>query len=188
MREIDKDIINMAARGDTTALEEIYKQYSSTVYTIALGITRDRQDAEEATQDVFIKVFRSLNDFRFGSSFGTWLYRISVNTAINVYRKHARRVTMSIPYDELKDSGMAAPQIQQNETRQQDAAARVTALLDNLSPEHRACITLREIEGLDYKDIAGVLKIPLNTVRSRLKRAREALAAYCQKEGLGYEL
>ena len=78
--------------------------------------------------------------------------------------------------------------MRQQETLRQDAAARVAALLDNISPEHRSCIVLREIEGLDYKEMAGALNIPLNTVRSRLKRAREALIAHCRKEGIRYEL
>ena len=188
MREIEKNTIEMAARGDTTAFEEIYKQYSSTVYTIALGVTRNRQDAEEATQDVFIKVFRNLKNFRFGSSFGTWLYKIAVNTAINIYRKRARHGAVSLQYDELKDTRTMMPDIQRQETDREDVAARVAALLDNISPEHRSCIVLREIEGFDYKEMAGILSIPLNTVRSRLKRAREALIAYCRKEGIRYEL
>lgn len=188
MREIEKSTIEMAARGDMAAFEEIYKQCSSTVYSIALGITRNHQDAEEATQDVFVKVFRGLNNFRFGSSFSTWLYRIAANTAINVYRKRARRGAASLQYDELKDTRTVAPDTQRQETEQQDVAARVAALLDNISPEHRSCIVLREIEGFDYKEMAGVLNIPLNTVRTRLKRAREALIAYCRKEGVRYEL
>ncbi len=188
MREIAKSTIEMAARGDMTAFEEIYKQCSSTVYTITLGVTRNRQDAEEATQDVFVKVFRNLKNFRFGSSFSTWLYRIAINTAINIYRKHARHGATPLQYNELKDIRKVVPDMQQQEMQRQDVAARVAALLDNISPEHRSCIVLREIEGFDYKEMSGVLKIPLNTVRSRLKRAREALIAYCRKEGVRYEL
>jgi len=188
MREMAKSTIEAAASGDMTAFEEIYKQCSQTVYTIALGITRNRQDAEETTQDVFVKVFREIKNFRFDSSFGTWLYRIAVNTAINVYRKRTRNGGTSLQYDELKDTRTVAPVIQRQDAERHDASKRVTALLDNLSPEHRSCIVLREIEGFDYNEIAGVLGIPLNTVRSRLKRAREALVAYCRKEGIRYEM
>ncbi|MCX5667314.1 MAG: sigma-70 family RNA polymerase sigma factor [Candidatus Omnitrophica bacterium] len=188
MREIEKDTIVMAAGGNIAAFEEIYKQCSSTVYTLAFGVTRNCQDAEEATQDVFVKVFRSLRNFRFGSSFNTWLYRIAMNTAINIYRKRARQGAVSLQYDDLKDTRQETPDMRQNEIRQGDVAARIAALLDNISPEHRSCIMLREIEGFDYKEMAGILKIPLNTVRSRLKRAREALIAYCRKEGIRYEL
>ncbi len=188
MREIAKDTIEMAACGDMTAFEEIYKQCSPTVYTIALGVTRNHQNAEEATQDVFVKVFRGLKNFRFKSNFNTWLYRITINTAINIYRKYARHGAASLQYDEQKDIRTVAPETQRLEADQKDAGMLITALLDNISPEHRSCIMLREIEGLDYKEMAGALEIPLNTVRTRLKRAREALIAYCRKEGIRYEL
>ena len=188
MLKIEKSTIEMAAHGDMNAFEEIYKQCSSTVYTIALGVTRNRQDAEEATQDVFVKVFRGLKNFRFGSSFSTWLYRIAINTAINIYRKHARHGAAALQYDELKDTRTMVPDTWQKETQRQDVSARVATLMDNISPEHRSCIVLREIEGFNYKEMADVLSIPLNTVRSRLKRAREALIAYCRKEGIRYEL
>ncbi len=188
MREIAKETIEMASRGDINAFEEIYRHYSSRVYTVALGITRNQQDAEEATQDVFVKAFRSLKNFRFGSSLGTWLHRITINTAITIYNKRARHGAASLQYDETKDTQTATPSMRQNEAARQDAKARVAAILDNISPEHRSCIVLREIEGFNYKEMADTLSIPLNTVRSRLKRAREALVAYCRKEGIRYEL
>jgi len=188
MRDIEKSVIEAAAGGDIDAFEEIYKHYSSTVYTLAFGVTRNREDAEEAAQDIFVKVFCNLKDFRFGSSFGTWLYRITMNTAINICRKRSRHGAAAAQYDELKDAQIAAPETQRDQARRQDIEARVTALLDNISPEHRSCIVLREIEGFDYKEMSDILKIPLNTVRSRLRRAREALIAYCRKEGISYEL
>lgn len=186
MKEISREIVEKAAAGDMRAFEEIYREFSSSVYTIALGITRGRQDAEEVTQDVFIKVFRRLNGFMFESSFGTWLYKITVNTAINKYRTRSRHGMEAASYDEVKDALPPGPDTVHKDMERQDASARVAELLQNISPEHRSCIVLREIEGLDYRQIADVLSIPLNTVRSRLKRAREALVAYCRKEGLGH--
>jgi RNA polymerase sigma-70 factor, ECF subfamily len=188
MRKIANSAIEKAATGDMGAFEEIYREFSSTVYTIALGITRDRQDAEEVTQDVFVKVFRGLKDFRFGSSFGTWLYRITMNTAINMYHKRARHGRESIRYDDVKDALPPGADTAKEEMERQDASARITELLKHISPEYQPCIMLREIEGLDYREIANILSIPLNTVRSRLKRAREALTAYCRKEGLQHAL
>lgn len=169
------------------AFEEIYRTFSSTVYTIALRITQNAQDAEEAAQDVFVKVHRSLKGFKFDSSFGTWLYRITVNSAINIYRRGLARTKMSVPYDgdkepparkEYAGSGVGAA----------EAAEIVNKILKKLSPEHRACIVLREIEGLDYKEMAATLGIPINTVRSRLKRAREAIIAHSRKGGVSYAL
>jgi RNA polymerase sigma-70 factor (ECF subfamily) len=187
MREISKELILLAANGDMGAFEEIYRAFSSTVYTVALGVTRDRSDAEEVTQDVFMKAYRNLKSFRFGSSLGTWIYRITVNAAINVYRRSARRKEFDVvdgdmaPYANMDIKAQAVDGIGKNE-----AAEIVGKILDKLSPEHRSCIVLREIEGLDYKDMANALGIPLNTVRSRLKRAREAMASIAGKGVPGY--
>lgn len=185
MREIAREVIEMAAGGDMAAFEEIYKTFSSTVYTIALGVTHDRQDAEEAVQDVFVKVFKALKSFRFGSSFGTWIYRITMNTAINIRRSQARRRTSAtVDYDEIKESIPDPRNAHEDRIEKSYAFENVDKILKNLSPEHRSCVVLREIEGLDYKEIADILKIPLNTVRSRLKRARESMVTYCREEGL----
>jgi len=188
MQSIDNSIIEKAAGGDISAFEEIYKTFSSMVYTLAYGVTQNRMDAEEATQDVFVRIYRSLKDFRFGSSFSTWIYRIAMNTAINVYHKNTKRRNSSIPYDEAGDLIPAVPHASKDEIEKQEATAQVDTLLKALSPEHRTCIVLREIEGLEYSQMAEVLAIPINTVRSRLKRAREALVAYCRKEGIHHGL
>ena len=188
MKEIAKETIEAAARGDISAFEEIYKTFSSTVYTIALNITAQVQDAEEATQEVFVKIFRGLKYFKFNSSFGTWIYRVTMNTAINIYRSRSRRGRDTTSYDETKASGVSTPD-ESKTTRERDHAVWLTAkILENISSDHRSCIVLREIEGLDYGEISAVLGIPLNTVRSRLKRAREAMIAYIRKEGISYEL
>jgi len=183
MRQIPKDVIEKAATGDMDAFEKIYKEYSSTVYTLAFGVTQNRQDAEETTQDTFVKIFRGLKNFKFESSFGTWLYRITMNTAINIYRKRARQQEGSTAYNEVEYERPAGSDISRDQIERQDAASRVAEILKNINPEHRSCIVLREIEGLNYREMADVLRIPLNTVRSRLKRAREAIVAYCRKEG-----
>lgn len=189
MREIARETIELAAGGDMSAFEEIYKAFSSTVYTVALGVTRNNDDAEEATQDVFMKVYKGLKDFEFGSSLGTWIYRITVNTAINIYRFGAkRRAFGAADYDQIKDSIPDPRDTFKEGVEKSHAARSIDRILKDMSPEHRLCIMLREIEGLDYKEMAEVLKIPLNTVRSRLKRAREVMTALAQKEGLNHGL
>ena len=183
MREIAREVIEKAAGGDMAAFEEIYKTFSSTVYTIAFNITRSRQDAEEATQDVFVKIFRKLADFNFESSFGTWLYRIATNTAINIYKSRSRHRQKAVSIEEAGDPvDSAGWNAQRGAIDRESAELKVAALLGQLNPEMRSCITLRELEGLDYKEIARVLRIPLNTVRSRIRRAREALVEHCKKE------
>lgn len=174
MNDISQDILEKASQGDLEAFEQVYKSASGFVYNVALRISRNSSDAEDVAQEVFMKVYHSLRDFQFRSSFKTWVYRITVNTAINRYRKSARQEKDRVDYDTiietLPGAGSAAEKAIQG-----DNETRLCALLEPLSPEFRACLVLREIEGLSYQEIAESLKIPVNTVRSRLKRARQAL-------------
>ena len=181
MQKISDEILKNAARGDMAAVEEIYKTFSSTVYTVALGVTQNRQDAEEVTQDVFIKALRGLKNFKFESLFGTWLYKITMNTALNYYGKRLRSKEVPTDYNVMEADLADNRDAPKDKAEKQDAAWRVSELLKKINPEQRSCIILREIEGLDYKEIADVLAIPLNTVRSRIKRARESLIACCRK-------
>jgi len=123
----------------------------------------------------------SLKAFKFASSFKTWVYRITVNTAINFYHKSGREQKIKSDPDlvnELREHEVDPGKMAEHE----DQKRRVDRLLAKLNPDQRACVVLREMEGLDYKEIAGTLKININTVRSRLKRARETLVAHAKKE------
>jgi RNA polymerase sigma-70 factor (ECF subfamily) len=176
IQSLSPDIIHKAAAGDIQAFEEIYKSASSFVYNVALRTARNREDAQEITQEVFLKVFKSLRDFRFQSSFKTWIYRITVNTALNVLKKAAHDRRRQFEYHEnisAELSGQTGTAVTSSEQR--DQQVQVGKMLDALNPEQRACIVLREIQGLRYNEIAQALKININTVRSRLKRAREML-------------
>jgi RNA polymerase sigma-70 factor (ECF subfamily) len=188
MHEIARSTIEEAAEGDIGAFEEIYRAYSPAVYSIAFNITRNSHDAEEAAQDAFVRTFRNLKNFKFESSFGTWLYRVAVNSAINTYNSRARRKQEEAGLDEAACMTDAYDNCMKDEIERQSAKEKVKELLGHLSPDHRSCIVLREIEGLDYGQIADVLRVPINTVRSRLKRAREALVAMGRKEGLDHGL
>lgn len=180
MDDIAVSVLERASRGDMGAFEQIYRTSSSFVYNVALRIARNSADAEEITQDVFMKIYRNLKNFKFRSAFKTWVYRIAVNTAINHYRKFIKEAKNRVDYDSttkyFPDTSSTAEGVSQN-----DNEARLNALLEMLSPEHKACLILREIEGLRYQEIAAVLKIPVNTVRSRLKRARQALLDEARK-------
>ncbi len=154
------------------AFEKIYRAASDLIYNVAYRITNNAQDAEEATQDTFIKIHRHLKEFRFRSSFKTWAYRIAVNTAINESRKRSKGIGPATGYDDRRESQETV-----NNTRRdlekKEAQMAISSILNKLNPEQRACVVLRDIEGLSYKEIAETLKININTVRSRLKRARE---------------
>ena len=183
MQDIARDILERAFQGDMQAFERVYKDCSGFVYNVALRVTRNSADAEEVTQDVFMKVYRYLKSFRFRSAFKTWLYRITVNTAINRYRKSLReeksRVDLGSAIESLPADSSAA-----EIALHSDNEARLNALLDRLSLKYKTCLILREIQGLNYQEIAAALRIPVNTVRSRLKRARQALLNQAGK-GLG---
>ena len=179
VNDIETDVLESASKGDIGAFEKIYKATSGFVYNVAWRVTRNSQDAQEVTQDVFMKIYRNLNSFRFRSSFRTWVYRITINTAINRYRKARRENRERIEYDKVKHLVWDAP-AETAGIERDDNKNILHGLLDRLNPEQKTCIILREIEGLSYKDISVALNIPVNTVRSRLKRGREALLQYAK--------
>jgi len=174
--DISNELLKSAAKGDMDAFEAIYRASSGFVYNVALGVTGSREDAEETVGEVFVKLFESLRDFRFKSSFKTWMYRVAVNTALNLRKKAAGRAARHVELDE--NIGMAETAGEDNvEKSVTDNYNRdiVDNMLNTLSPDYRACIVLREMQGLSYDEIAKALDLNINTVRTRLKRAREIL-------------
>jgi len=187
MIDIPEHLITAAGRGDATAFEAIYKASSGFVYSVALRIIGNTTEAEEVTQEVFVKVYGSLQGFGFRSSFKTWLYKVTMNSALNAYNKRARELGRRADYDEAGSTAAVEP-IADSDIDAQETEKRVQQLLDTLTPEHRAVIVLRELEGLSYEEMAAALQININTVRTRLKRAREALMARGKKEVIGHEM
>jgi RNA polymerase sigma-70 factor (ECF subfamily) len=186
MEDVSRDILIQASEGNMEAFEKIYKATSGFVYNVALRITASSQDAQEVTQDVFMKIYNNLKNFQFRSSFKTWIYRITVNTALNVHKRASREMNRRDDFDKVADTQASSDDtaeeiIQREESRA--AKERLKSLLNVLNPQQRACIVLREIEGLSYQELSKALKININTVRSRLKRARQALLAYARGGG-----
>lgn len=175
MQDISEDILKKAAEGDVAAFEVIYKATSSFVYNLSLRVVNNREDAEEVTQEVFLIIYDKLKTFRFESSFKTWIYRITANHAINWAKKMARHKTGIVEFDE--NLVVAVTHETNSSMHQQEQSKVVDQLLSALNPEQRACVVLRNIEGLSYQQIAESLKININTVRSRLNRARQTLLA-----------
>jgi len=180
MIDIALDTLEQASRGDIGAFEQVYKATSSFVYNVALRVTRNSADAEEVTQDVFMKIYHNLKGFQFRSAFKTWVYRITVNAAINRYRKSSREEKGRLDYDGIIES-LPDGRLIAEEVNKSDNETKLDALLGILNLEYKSCLILREIEGLSYREIAVALKIPVNTVRSRLKRARQALLEEARK-------
>jgi RNA polymerase sigma-70 factor (ECF subfamily) len=173
MDEISDDVITQAAAGDLKAFEAIYKSTSQFVYNVAYRVLQNREDAQEVTQEVFLLLYHKLNNFRFESSFKTWVYRITTNSAINYAKKHSRHKDQ-LEYDEKTMPVTTRNEVHEN-MEKQEQNTKIEQLLSNINPDQRACIVLRNIEGLSYEEIAETLKININTVRTRLKRAREKM-------------
>ncbi len=176
MDDINRDVIKRAASGDPGAFEQIYRTYARYVFHVALRMTRHRQDAEEITQNVFVTLYEKLAGFRGQAQMRTWIYRITVNMSINYLKKEKRIRQRSVSDDSAVEAVAVEPEVYHDDARR--AAERlVSTLLDGLTGEQRACVVLRSVEGLSYAEIARVLKIHVNAVRSRLKRARERMIA-----------
>lgn len=186
MQEITDDILTKASQGDVGCFKEIYKAAGGFVYNVAFRVVGSKEDAEEVTQEVFLTLHRKLKEFRFQSSFKTWVYRITVNHAINYAKKAKKDRHNAVEYDKNLNAVPVAAQARAD-MEQKEKEHLVKTLLSNLNPDQRACVVLRNIEGLSYQEIAASLGININTVRSRLKRAREALMTF-GKEVVNHEL
>ena len=178
MEEISKEILIKASQGDMQAFEEVYKSSSSFVYNVAFRVVNNREDALEVAQEVYMIIHHKLKDFRFESSFKTWTYRITANYAINFAKKNARAKT--VPFEESFGEGAILSDATTH-LEQEDQKQLVEKLLGELNPDQRACVVLRDIQGLCYEEIAQALNININTVRSRLKRSREKLLSLRKK-------
>lgn len=183
MQEIPRELIVRCQQKDAAAFEEMYRMSAGFVYNVALRITGNREDAQEAAQDVFVTVYDKIKGFRFESSFTTWLYRVTFNTALDHTRKNSRMKKESVAFDEKLAQHIESPEgaVEKLDAREREQICH--RLLAAVGPTQRACLVMREIEGLSYGEIAGILKININTVRSRLKRAREQLLSLGKKVG-----
>jgi RNA polymerase sigma-70 factor (ECF subfamily) len=179
----DWDLVQQARRGDREAFRSLVERYQHKVTALATGMLRNRDDALDVVQDTFTKAYQSLDRFKGESSFYTWLYRITLNLCIDHQRRTARMPQASI---EATESPEEAPRI--NAAREDaerddplqriheaEVGQRIRQAIAELTPEHRAVILLREVEGLSYEEISRALECPKGTVMSRLHYARRQL-------------
>jgi len=179
-RSIDQKLVVRVQKGDKTAFDLLARKYQHKIAKLISRYVRDRREVEDVTQEALIKAYRAIGGFRGESAFYTWLYRIAVNTAKNYLESQGRRPPGSdveIESAELIDSGeglrdQATPERQMLTN---EIATTVHRVLELLPPDLRTAITLREIEGMSYEEIAEVMDCPIGTVRSRIFRAREAI-------------
>lgn len=184
MQSLTDDVIIMASQGDMKSFEAIYASLSGFVYNVAFGIVNNREDAQEVSQEVFLSVYNKLKDFRFRASLKTWVYRITVNYAINFAKKKSRISARTSEYaDGLTESGQKENPEAVKKMDIEYNSKIAEKMLGEINPEQRACVVLRDREGLSYEDISKTLGVNINTVRSRLKRAREKFMAIVKRRG-----
>ncbi len=181
-REVDQQLVERAQRGDKHAYELLVAKYQRRLARLISRFVRDAAEVEDVTQEAFIKAYRALPTFRGESAFYTWLYRIGINTAKNYLLALKRRTPTSTQFDAeeaegFEDAGLLQEvSTPENELMSKQVVEVVNASLRQLPDDLRTALTLREIEGLSYEEIADVMNCPIGTVRSRIYRAREAIA------------
>ena len=182
-REIDRQLVARAQLGDKRAFELLVEKYQRKLARLLSRFIRDPAEVEDVTQEAFIKAYRALPAFRGDSAFYTWLYRIGINTAKNYLMAMGRRAPTSTEVEADEAEGFEeGEQLRDINTPESlllsnEIAETVNSTIEKLPEELRTAIQLREIEGMSYEDIARVMDCPIGTVRSRIFRAREAIAA-----------
>jgi RNA polymerase sigma-70 factor, ECF subfamily len=181
-REIDRQLVTRAQGGDKRAFELLVEKYQRKLARLLSRFIRDPAEVEDVTQEAFIKAYRALPAFRGDSAFYTWLYRIGINTAKNYLMAMGRRAPTSTEIEAEDAEGFEeGEQLRDINTPEsvllsKEIAETVNATIESLPEELRRAIQMREIEGMSYEDIAQAMDCPIGTVRSRIFRAREAIA------------
>ena len=163
----ERELVSSAAAGDAGAFEELVRRHAPRVRALCLSMLRDEAEADDAAQEAFLKAWRKLSSFGGESSFATWLHRIAANQCLDALRVRARRRSepLEAAPEPASPSGAAALEAA-------DLAARLLAALPE---DQRLALTLRELQGLSYEEIAAVMECSLDSVKARLRRARRTL-------------
>lgn len=181
-RELDQVLVLRAQQGDKKAFGLLVEKYHRKLGRLLSRMIRDQAEVEDVVQESFIKAYRALHNFRGDSAFYTWLYRIGINTAKNYLVSMGRKpqVMQDVEIEDVEnfDQGIEMRTMDTPETAlmTKEIAQTVNDTIANLPDELRTAITLRELEGLSYEDIAEIMQCPIGTVRSRIFRARETIA------------
>lgn len=177
----DDDLVLKAQQGDVRAFDELVNRYHGKIYALTYNMTSNREDAEDLTQEVFVKAFEALPRFRGNSSFYTWLYRIAVNKTINYRKKRNRKRALSLDqfdqeiklddvYHHLTTKGSPLRNISLSELQE-----KLNEALQNLSEKHRTVVVMHDMQGVPHAEIAKIVKASVGTVRSRLFYARRQM-------------
>lgn len=169
----DLHYVQRAQSGDCEAFNVLVRKYQNKVRRLIGRFVADSSDVEDLTQESFIKAYRALQQFRGESAFYTWLYKISVNTAKHFLMAKKNKI---ISFEETETTELTDNQTPEALLMTQKMAQKVQNALDNLSPDLKTALELREFEGLSYEEIAQKMNCPIGTVRSRIFRARDLIA------------
>ena len=184
----DHEIVRAVLDGDAAAYRGLVERYQNRIYGVCFGMTRNREDARDMAQEAFVKAYRNLNRFRFGSSFYTWLCRIAMNVSIDHLRRMRVRRTEALEENDDGGDGDGVIHVAHHRgdpgknLERKRLHGRILDALGELPEEQRQAVVLREMEGLSYKEIAEVMGIPEGTVMSRLFYARKKLQAALAEE------
>ncbi len=181
-RDIDQQLVERVQQGDQRAFSLLVEKYQRKLGRLLGRMIRDQAEVEDVVQESFIKAYRALPNFRGDSAFYTWLYRIGINTAKNHLVAMGRRphVSNDIEIEDAENfedgDELRTSDTPESELMTKQIAQTVNAAMEALPDELKSAISLREIEGLSYEEIASIMDCPIGTVRSRIFRAREAIA------------
>jgi RNA polymerase sigma-70 factor (ECF subfamily) len=188
VEQSDWELVRQCKSGDREAFRELVERYQRKAMAIAFGILHDREDAMEVAQEAFAKVFTGIQKFKEEASFYTWLYRITVNLAIDRQRQKSRQPLFDredlgegerAGIEAIPDSAETDPYEQ---VKEKELGERLRTALAELTPAHKAVILLREVEGLSYEEISEVLQCSRGTVMSRLHYARKKLQSHLSRD------
>lgn len=176
MESSDWELVQKCQAGEIGAFQELVSRYHQKIYVVIVGLLRNREDALDVAQETFFRAYRKIKSFQGGSSFYTWLYRIAVNMAIDSQRRQKRnpldfRETMDGLFEEQNE--VARDPF--SDVHDRELREKLVSAINDLTPEHKAVIILRTVEGLSYKDIGEILGCSEGTVMSRLHYARKKL-------------
>ncbi len=176
----DRELVLRIRQGELEDYGELVRRYQSSVFNVCYRLLGERRDAEDMTQDTFIRAYQRLHTFDASRPFGPWIRRVAANLTLNHLK---RKTTPQVPLDEERDRQYQSPSANPETTyvRREQAAIIREAIL-SLPPHYRAVIELRHFQDMDYQQMAETLNLPLNTVKSHLFRARKLLAQALSRE------
>ena len=180
MRYDEKNLVTALQKGEERAFQELVENYSKMIYSTAFSMLQNADDAQDAAQEVFLSVYRYIGKFKKNSKLSTWIYRITVNSCMNVLKKKRLNVTPIEREDgiiEIADNSADPEGVLLSKITRREIADAISALESN----QRAIIVLRDIENLSYEEISEILHIPVGTVKSRINRARCSLREHFKK-------